>query len=232
VNIVAIIPARAGSKEIKNKNLKKFGGKSLVKKSVEEALKSKKFSKIIVTSDSIKILKEVNHFDQKQIQKILRPKSLSKDKSSIYGVMVHAVKEYEKKHNTKIDIVVLLQPVTPFRTHKHISKVINYHNKVNSDAVITITKFDYPVYWGLKKNKNNKVNNFIKNGNKFTRRQDVPQIYKPAGLVYSIKKNFLLKIHKTGKILPLGDTRGVEVSIKDAINLDSKLQYKIAKAIY
>jgi CMP-N,N'-diacetyllegionaminic acid synthase len=232
VNIVAIIPARAGSKEIKNKNLKKFNGKSLVKKSIEEAIKSKQFSKIIITSDSKKILSESNNFDKKKIHKILRPKSLSKDNSSIYGVMIHAIKEYEKLANNKIDIVVLLQPVTPFRTYKHINKVVNYHKKVKSDAVITITKFDYPVYWGLKKDNNNQIFNFIKNGNKFIRRQDAPQVFKPAGLVYSIRKDFLLKIFKIRKILPLGDTRGVEVSIKDAINLDSKLQYKIAKAIY
>ena len=232
MNIVAIIPARLGSKEIKNKNLKKFKGKSLVKRSIEEAIKSKKFSKVIVTSDSKKILNEASTFDKKKIYRILRPKSLARDNSSIYEVMVHAIKEYEKSAKNKIDIVVLLQPVTPFRTYKHINKVINYHKKIKSDAVITITKFDYPVYWGLKKKNNNQISNFIKNGNKFTRRQDAPQIFKPAGLVYSIKKKFLLKIFKTGKILPLGDTRGIEVSIKDAINLDSKLQYKIAKAIY
>ena len=62
-----------------------------------------------------------------------------------YEVMVHAIKEYEKSAKNKIDIVVLLQPVTPFRTYKHINKVINYHKKIKkSDAVITITKFDYP----------------------------------------------------------------------------------------
>ena len=66
MNIVAIIPARLGSKEIKNKNLKKFKGKSLVKRSIEEAIKSKKFSKVIVTSDSKKILNEASTFDKKK----------------------------------------------------------------------------------------------------------------------------------------------------------------------
>jgi len=232
MNIIAVVPARSGSKEIKNKNLKKFNGKSLVRKSLEEALKSKKFNKIILTSDSKNILNEANFTKSKKIIKLLRPKSLAKDNSSIYGVMIHAVKKYEEEFKQKIDIVVLLQPVTPFRTYKHIAKVVNSHKKFKSDAVITITKFDYPVYWGLKKNNKNQISNFIRNGNKYTRRQDAPQIYKPAGLVYSIKRSFLIKIFNKGKILPMGDTRGIEVSSREAINLDSKFQLKIAQAIF
>ena len=119
-----------------------------------------------------------------------RPKNLSNDKATSFSVLKHAITWLEKNQNWKTDIVVLLQPTTPFRTGKLIDKVIKKLISENSDAAITITDSDYPAYWMLKKKKKtHRINFLLKDGYKFTRRQDTPKCYKPAGMVYAIKKN-------------------------------------------
>ena len=82
-----------------------------------------------------------------------RPKNLSNDKATSFSVLKHAITWLEKNQNWKTDIVVLLQPTTPFRTGKLIDKVIKKLISENSDAAITITDSDYPAYWMLKKRK-------------------------------------------------------------------------------
>ena len=121
-----------------------------------------------------------------------RPKNLSNDKATSFSVLKHAITWLEKNQNWKTDIVVLLQPTTPFRTGKLIDKVIKKLISENSDAAITITDSDYPAYWMLKKRKNSQNKFLFKDGYKFTRRQDTPKCYKPAGMVYAIKKIFYL----------------------------------------
>ena len=81
----------------------------------------------------------------------------------------------------------------PFRTSKHIDAVIDLLLKSKSNAALTITDIDYPPHWMFYQKKK-KLKCIIKNGNKFTRRQDTPKCFKPAGMVYAFKEIFLFKI--------------------------------------
>ena len=99
----------------------------------------------------------------------------------------------------------------------------------NADAALTVTKPNYPPHWMFAMDRNFKIKNLFKNGNKFLRRQDTPNVYQPAGLVFAFKSK-TLKAIKT--ILPYKDTRGFLIKNEDAINIDSFLDYYIAKAIF
>ena len=210
---------------LKNKNHLKLGKRSLVEISIKQAKKSRLLNKIIFSTDDPKLKNKAKSmgisapFD--------RPKNLSNDKATSFSVLKHAVTWLEKNQNWKTDIVVLLQPTTPFRTGKLIDKVIKKLINENSDAAITITDTDYPAYWMLKKKtKSQKINFLFKNGYKFTRRQDTPKCFKPAGMVYAIKKKFLFKIKG---MLPQGNTIGIYVKPEIAINIDNYDQYLLAK---
>ena len=225
MNILGVILARKGSKGIKNKNHLRLGKKNLVEISIKNAKKSRLLNKIIFSTDDIKLKNKAKSmgisvpFD--------RPKNLSNDKATSFSVLKHAITWLEKNQNWKTDIVVLLQPTTPFRTGKLIDKVIKKLISENSDAAITITDSDYPAYWMLKKKKKtHRINFLFKDGYKFTRRQDTPKCYKPAGMVYAIKKNFLFKLKG---MLPQGNTIGVYVKPEIAINIDNFDQYLLAK---
>ena len=226
MNILGIILARKGSKGIPGKNYLKLEKKNLVEIAIRNAKKSSMLNKILFSSDDKKLVNVAKSLGVSA--PFLRPKNLSNDKASSFSVLKHAIEWLEKNENWKTDIVVLLQPTTPFRTGKIIDDVIKLLIRSKSNAAMTITDVDYPPHWMILMKKNKKLKTLIKNGNKFTRRQDTPQCYKPAGLVYAIRKNILYKIKG---LLPHGDTRGFYISPEQSINIDNYLHYLLAKTV-
>lgn len=225
MNILGLVPARSGSQELKNKNLLKIKGKTLIELTLIQAKKSKYINKVFLSTDSTdykKILKKLNLEN-----KYIRPKKLATNTASIYDVARHAVRWYEK-NNWIVDFVVILQPTTPFRLAKDIDKVIKILLKSKADSAISITKVRYPVHWMLKLNKNGLISSIFKKGNQYIRRQDAPQYYKPSGAIYVLKTSLLKKIKY---LLPTKKTIGVEMPQIKSINIDTKLDYLIAKEI-
>jgi CMP-N,N'-diacetyllegionaminic acid synthase len=225
MNILGLVPARSGSQELKNKNLLKINGKTLIERALIQAKKSKYINKVFLSTDSSdykKILKKLNLENN-----YIRPKKLATNTASIYDVARHAVSWYEK-NNWDADYVVILQPTTPFRLAKDIDKVIKILIRSNADSAISITKVRYPVHWMLKLNKNNLISSIFKKGNQYIRRQDAPKYYKPSGAIYVLKTSLLKKIKY---LLPTKKTIGVEMPQIKSINIDTKLDFLIAKEI-
>ena len=228
MNILGVIPARGGSKEIKNKNLLKLGNKSLIEIAIKNSNQSKLINRLVFSSDSKKLIREANKFNIEI--PFIRPSELATDTASSFSVLKHAITFLKKKENWETDIVVLLQPTTPFRTGKLIDNIIKLliKNK-KADAVMAIRKPDYPPYWMMSVCKGNKLKSLIKNGNKFLSRQRTPVVYQPAGSVYAYRKKFLFSLNK---LLPQGNTLGIEVSKDDSINIDSFKDFLVAKSLF
>ena len=123
--ILVLIPARGGSKGIPNKNIKLFNGKPLIEWSIKSALESKLVNKIIVSSDSLKILKISKKIGA---DVILRPKNISGDKATTESAILHCIKYFKNKFET----IVLLSPTSPLRKKKDIDNAIKffYMNKI------------------------------------------------------------------------------------------------------
>ena len=223
---MGIIPARGGSKEINRKTLLKIGGKTLVELAIKSAKKSKLLTRIILSSEDKEILKIAKKAGVEI--PFIRPKKLAKDNSSTFSVLKHAVKWLEKNENWRADIIVLLQPTTPFRKGTHIDAVVKLLLKSRSDAATTIKKVSYPSHWLLKIVNKNKISNLFKGGNRYLRRQDAPQTYQPAGLVSAMTRKLLFSLKTT---LPAGDTRGYIIPSKFGINIDSSHDYKLAVSL-
>ena len=115
--ILAFIPARGGSKGIPNKNIKLFNGKPLIQWTIKSALKSKLINKVIVSSDSKKILSLSKKFGA---DVILRPKNISGD----LATTASAIKHYIKNTKESFDTIVLLSPTSPLRKKKDIDNAI------------------------------------------------------------------------------------------------------------
>ena len=227
MNILGIIPARGGSKEVPRKNLLKIGGKSLIELAIDSAIESKFLTKILLSSDDDEMIKEGNKINR--FAPFKRPKNLATDTSSTFSVLEHAVNWLIKEENWETDIIVVLQPTTPFRKGHHIDSVVELLLKSKSNAAITIRNPDYTPYWMLNMDKNQKLTNVLKGGNIYKRRQDAPITFQPAGMVYAFKKNL---IYEMDTIFPYKDTRGFFVSREDSINIDSYIDYELAKLIY
>ena len=151
MKIVALIPARSGSRRIKKKNSKKLLGLPLISWTIKIAKKVKELSDIYVSTDDEKIIQICKKLKVKAPWK--RPKSLSSDTTSSSDVALHFLDWYEKKIS-KIDGLLLLQPTSPFRKKSSIQKAIKLFNKNKNKAIVSFSPFN-------KFNKNKKELNLI-----------------------------------------------------------------------
>jgi CMP-N,N'-diacetyllegionaminic acid synthase len=136
LKILAIIPARSGSKSIKNKNIRKINNLPLLSYSIKTAKKSKLINKIIVTTDSPKIRKIALQF--KAEAPFLRPKKISGDYSTDVEYIIHAIKELKKKHYSP-DLIVILRPTLPFRDSTIVDNAIKHFIKTKADSLKSVT---------------------------------------------------------------------------------------------
>jgi len=190
--ILAIIPARGGSKEIRRKNLQKLSGKPLIAHTIIAAKKTKSINKIIVSTDD----KEIGKISKNNGAEVpfLRPKQISKDTSSTIEVIKHALKFLQENQSYVPDIIILLQPTSPLRTSQLITKTINTLKKSKATSVITvskITKHPYASYWL----KNDFLKPFEKSSTKYSRRQEFPDLFFPTGAVYTFWYDTLKKFN-------------------------------------
>mgnify|MGYP001257070134 FL=1 len=139
---IAIIPARSGSKRIKNKNIKKFHGKPIIAWSILEALKAKVFDKVIVSTDSEKIATIARNYGA--VTPYLRSKKLSNDKTNL-PVVVEDCIQYFLNKNIKINYACLIYATSPLIDKKDIIKGSNLIKKNKYDFVISVSKFESSV---------------------------------------------------------------------------------------
>ena len=149
MNRLLIIPARGGSKRIKNKNIKNFFGKPIISYPLSAASKSKLFKKIHVSTDSKKIKSVAKKlgFDPD----FMRSKTLGKDKIGIIDVLNYVIKKFVSL-NEIFDEVWCLYPCSPLITSEDLKKINNLFSKQNN-SLMTVSEFQVPIYWALKKKK-------------------------------------------------------------------------------
>ncbi len=217
--IIAIIPARSGSKGLKNKNIKKFDKKPLIYWTINSALKSKYIDKCFVSTDSKKISDISNKFGADT--SFLRPSILSSDKSEISSTIIHVLKNIKEN----FDIIILLQPTSPLRDNNDIDKALRIFIRKNLTSLVSISSCDYPYEWILKKNKLNEVN-FV-NNNKSKNRQQAKSYFQANGAIYiSTTKNYL-----RNKTFFNNKTYGFLMNKSKSIDIDDIIDFKIAEII-
>jgi CMP-N-acetylneuraminic acid synthetase len=218
--ILAVIPARGGSKSIKNKNIIKVKRIPLITYTIRNAIRSKAFNYIVVTSDSANILNISKKF--KNIINIIRPKKLSSDFAKTKDVILHAL-NYLKRNRIFADLVYTLEPTSPLRsvnTIKTATKALA--NNPNYDSLISVTK-SFSLYGKINKNKYFKY--FSKTIKR--RRQDRKPIFKETGTIWGTRVKYLLKTKELtgGKIFPLivPKIEDLDINNKEDLSLFSKI---------
>ena len=161
---LAIIPARSGSKGIKNKNIKIFNGKPLISWTINQAITEIGASNVIVSTDSDQILNIAKDYGHKYTYK--RPDTLATDNALTEPTMEHVIKWYIQNISTP-KYVMLLQPTSPIRFIGRIQETIDYIKKRNLDSLVSVVK-DHSFFW-----KNPKYPMPTYNPLKRPRRQDV-----------------------------------------------------------
>ena len=191
-----IIPARSGSKRIKNKNIKNFINKPIITFSIEAALKSKLFSTIHISTASKKIINISKKY--KINLDFLRPKKLSGDGVSTFDVIKFVAKQFEKK-NFIFDEVWCLSPCSPLINSDDLIKASKVLDKYPNKIILPITEYSAPIQWAFEIKKKNYLKP-LKKGYYKIRSQKLKKYYHDIGNFICFKKKLLEKINKNFQI--------------------------------
>ena len=222
---IAIIPARGGSKQIKNKNIKKFFGKPLIHWTIEAAINSNSIDKIYVSTDSESIIKKCKNFKNK-IFISKRPKNLSKDNSKMNDVIKNFFRSKNLKKKKFLGLIIL-QPTSPLRSSEDIKKACKLFLKNKPDSLISINKINH---------QHNPESIYKKNGiyiKKYNNKKTIPLRQKKneyfagnGAAIYITNKKNLNKFIVGGKKII-----GYEMPSNRSVDIDTLFDFKIAEMI-
>ena len=192
MKILAIIPARGGSKGLPGKNIINFNDKPLIYWTIEQCKKSKLINKIVVSTDDIKIA-ETSEKCGVSVP-FLRPKELAADSSPTIDAVLHVL-DTLKKNGELYDVVAVMEPTSPLRKKNDIDNAIQLllDNWEQADAVVSLGEVHLEHPHVLKIVKNRLMKNFMDAGVKIYQRQQLKPVYFPYGVAYIIKSNALKK---------------------------------------
>ena len=222
--IIAIIPARGGSKGIKKKNIASLKGKPLIFYSIKEAKKSKLISDLVVSTDSNEIAKIAKKYGA-QVP-FIRPKNLSTDFAGSAPVIKHALNFMEKFKKKKYDYVIMLQPTCPLRSTKDIDLSLRKLMNSNSDSITSIKDFEGNHPNRMKVINKRKLINFIEQGFEDMRpRQKLKKIFIRNGAIYAFKRKVIMK---QGTLVSKRNLPFI-MPKERSVNIDTQEDFLIAK---
>lgn len=209
MNNIAVIPARKGSTGLKNKNLLKIDNKTLIERTIEFAIESKMFSRIILTTD----YENINN----NIEYRKRPKELSKENTT----MVEVIKDVIDNCNiSKEDNIILLQPTSPFRNKKDLKRVIEQLRFFESSITVKEVEINTELIFSSKNKNELKTKNI---DNKKTNRQFNEIKYIPNGNLFGIRvRDFIVNNSFYGKTIGYVEQFGkynIDINKKDDLLL-------------
>ncbi len=216
---IAIIPARKYSKRIKNKNILKIKGKMIFDYTLDAAKKSKKISKIIVSTDIEKLLKK----DSERILYSQRPKNLCQDNSSTESVISYTVSYYKDIFKKNKTYIVLLQPTSPLRNCQDIDSAIKFYEDGGYDSLFSSYKRKL-FLWEQSKNKLKPLNYNLK---KRLRSQFMKNIVIENGAIFIFSYNGFV-INKNRLYGKIGT---FVMDSKNSIDIDEKDDLRVLKSL-
>jgi pseudaminic acid cytidylyltransferase len=180
MNNVAIIPARGGSKRIPRKNIKMFSGKPMIAYSIEAALKSKLFNRVIVSTDDEEIADVAIHYGAEV--PFIRPETLSGDYTGTIEVIAHAIDWLQEQDDVPSGICCIYA-TAPFLQDEDLKKGLKTFNTGSWQYVFSATTFAFPIFRGFEKNSEQGLKMFFPEHFQ-TRSQDLPEAMHDAGQFY------------------------------------------------
>ncbi|MGE7769402.1 cytidylyltransferase domain-containing protein [Viridibacillus arvi] len=217
--ILAIIPARGGSKGVQRKNVRDLAGKPLIAWTIEEAKKSKYITNLILSSEDPEIIEVAKSYGCDV--PFIRPTELAQDDSTSIETVLHAISQCPQ-----YDYVVLLQPTSPFRTVEDIDGCVEQVLQNNSDFCISLTEPAKSPYWMYTLD-NKVMRPLIDQKEMVLRRQDLPKVYALNGAVYVAKvKRFIEE-----QTFFTNDTTGYVMPSKRSLDIDTEIDFKICERL-
>lgn len=215
--VLAIIPARGGSKGLPRKNLLEAEGKPLLAWTIDEGLKSRFIDRLILSSEDLEIIETAKKWGCEV--PFTRPMQLATDEASTVEVILHAMNTLKENY----DYIVLLQPTSPLRKVKDIDRCINLCYSQNAPACASVTEADKSPYWMFQLGENKTLQPILDSTGLKSRRQDLPKIFVLNGAVYVAEWSWFLE----NKTFLTKDTLAYVMDKKRSLDIDTEIDFKI-----
>lgn len=226
MRVLAIIPARGGSKGLPNKNILPFAGKPLLAHTIEAARECSLIDRIVVSTDSQKITTIAKQHGAET--PFVRPPELSNDNASGTEVCLHCLDFYQKELFYKPDLVIFLQPTSPLRTSSHIASAIHLLKEKKTETVISVQQaIEHPL-WMKKLDNQGCIRPFFDDIAIPNTRQELEPAYLLNGAIYLSQANHLLQ----NKSFYSASTLAYVMSANDSVDIDTQEDFQKAENIF
>jgi len=218
--ILAIIPARGGSKGVPRKNIRDLGGKPLIAWTIEEAKKSRYIDRLVLSSEDAEIIAVAKAWGCEG--PFVRPLELAQDDTPGIAPVLHALELLPD-----YDYVVLLQPTSPLRRVEDIDGCIELCLTKQADSCVSVTETDKSPYWMYTLAADAVMLPVIPTEKQITRRQDAPAVYALNGAVYVARTAWLRK----SKSFVMANTVAYPMPKERALDIDTELDFAFVQTV-
>lgn len=220
---IAIIPARGGSKRLPGKNIKNLCGRPLIEWTIDAALKSELFDRIIVSTDSEQI-RDISIRAGAEVP-YLRSPELSSDTATTNDVVTDIIRWLEET-GVEVSTVMILQPTSPLRTETDIAKAFDLMNEKKARAIISVCEVEHPIQYCNTLPNDLSMDNFIPAIN-IQRSQDLPTYYRLNGSIYLFNRDYVSNINN----LYSKGTFAYIMNRFNSIDIDEQIDFELAEIL-
>lgn len=222
--VIALIPARGGSKGILRKNLANLAGSPLIKYTIDSARRSSLVDEVWVSSDDEEIL---NVSESLGVRVLNRPKEISDDKSSAEDVVYHFIStlSYDAKYENIV--IIYLQPTSPLRDHEHINSALEIMTSQKAIGVMSVVEAEKSPYKSFRISESGQLLSLFDERLSNARRQDLPKCYYPNGAIYAFRLFEFIK----RKGFPSNGSFPFVMSTSESIDIDDGIDLIKAETV-
>lgn len=219
-SVLAIIPARGGSKELPGKNIKSLAGKPLIAWTIEAAQQSQYIDRLILSSDDEEIIATAREYGCEA--PFVRPAALATDDATSIDVVFHALDNLPAH-----DIVILLQPTSPLRDHKDIDTALELMIHKHAESCVSVCQPEKSPYWMYHMDNQGKLVQLLNTEQNASQRQQLPPVYALNGAIYI---STIERLRKHYRFVD-SETVAYPMNKTHSIDIDDALDFQIASLI-
>jgi CMP-N-acetylneuraminic acid synthetase len=212
--VLALIPARGGSKGVPRKNLAMIAGKALIEYTLEAALESEHVDQCYVSSDSEEILEMARRHGARAMR---RPAQFASDEASAVDVVRHFFEEIQGEYPSGNPVVVYLQPTSPLRNAGHIDAALDALRVAGARTLMSVVELEKSPFKSFKVNDAGRLESLFDERLSNARRQDLPRAFAPNGALYVFSREDFLA--RNG--FPSNGSVPFVMSANDSVDVDA-----------
>lgn len=221
VDILAVVPARAGSKRLPGKNMMELHGKPLIRWTLEAALESTMIDMLVVSSDDDAILAEGERLG---LSTVRRPEHLASDTATTFDVLVHTLDSLNAE-GIRPARLMLLQPTSPLRAAEDIREAVRRMDETDADSIVSVCPCEHSPLWSNTLGPEGSMDEFLRPEVLNQRSQDLPVHYRLNGAIYMAKTEKLLQ--KRGFFMP--NSQAHIMSVEKSVDIDTYMDFKLCE---